>query len=1681
MKSDYASLHNTLHNVENLINFNHNRDNSTISPEEASLKDWLSKLKLLHGVPFNYLVPDEQMLPQESIRFFYCDLIWLDSLLEGALSLGRSTASDMAQDSAFFPNMRELVREGTTAQRKKVFGHLLNHFSISSNLASDTTPITPNEKVTGFLLRSGVVKGWPGLEVEGFGDAQQKNLLPILRMDHLSPNILLCLFSGTLVSVRIHEHPETLHFGVDPSNTEPQIFSKSFRYVVDVNGHAAGTAVDTHIAPPLLITDFQRPTNNGVIKMNALAQAIQKTLSEKINYTGPFTAAEFALEMVEGVESVNFILNTGMEASPNQKNSLAQTACARRPTAICKTQLEPRGLVAPMNIEALCVGVNPGAIFEPAPYDFSQLPNAGEDDIPNLSDKVMTGGLVNLQSGIHLHWALPDGLTHGQSPQDSTGNIIFPASPDRWLISRVFTDLANPNQPVNHVKSWVVESNYYSATQPDATRPSITVPFKSDDKDQPFRFLGRVQEYEQWVEREIKKKAGFRADDDDNYISGLSAVGYGTAEFSASYHTCKSNFGFYDTDIDLKALGEPGKDKLLTYQVIGWYSQDTDDPFNQLPLQLDPAAFKDILNKISQPTDQTIFKNAYLQTNISDGPYILINNLSTTVQMQLVSILMASGYDFLQQVLERYQWSLPSATLESNPSVNYTLLSGMITGIIWNETRDYFDPLKSGVNIAVGNTPSEALSALIASLSGLQSQPDVEWVLNALQLGVLDQVTNATELSNLENLSALIHKSTFGSLKSGSLWQVTVANPDQKKPGEVTLPQSLADELNQLNLYQQSYDEALDEIQSMRTQIFMDWYRFMLIFHRGPYDPTHNLDPDQTATCIFTNVTNLNDKIANTKPDQINDLADKIKNQLPPEYALTTIAAPRFWQPNDPVVLFQGENINPPQRYGGDGRFMADDSLFCRLTDQLVNQITVPANVLGNTQTLVFNAENMPGLSASIPLSHSQAIHDVFTENCLLNPNILAAQSLNSGASGDFTTTSLLIKTDRDCFLTPSLPAQITATEFAMIENLINAEDSTFLQSLYIQNDNNYILQKSIDQLTTDEKLRLEYIFVSSGRQWGMSLQYSGLGPSCIFLVEWNGTPWLPFSLSWEITYYPLFNVNSDAGQNINYPSNFITENYTLGDVSYTAKQPLIVPTDFQIYKNKIFLTPHAEINFQEKIQQFIDSQPTDPLDPELQAILDNMKNFPPILSQSLSGFNDELSMRSKVMQLQVRDPVPSGYYQFSNTTIKNAVADMTHASPSTSNCYNPIRAGIMSISSLTIVDVFGRNIKIQTPDKVIVAQNMQMEGLPVNNIYLTPRIVQPSRLLFRWLSADNDAVEMNSHPATTPIFCWIICNHLDSSLWLYDNQGLPLGSLILSEDFKQVIWQCVPGGGAFDMDINDFFSIGPGKNVHPQLKKFAIALYNNQDSSYLNAFMRSIDTTSTLIQPQNYKQFPSNAVLMGQPIALAQARLTYDLQSLPVYSQSWADFESEVNQAQSKNTHGFTNVQFPIRLGALNQMNDGMLGYFKNGDYSHYYTLATQNPTDKVSIPDETNIQLSLDPAASSTQVTILLDPRGNIHATTGILPVGSVNIPPDQYKSALQNLELAFLITPILSSNTQLAFPVPTESGGNWTWLENEKTNWTEAKEIAKIDDSAKMGYSPQVVKEGWLKLTGFVQEEN
>ena len=84
----------------------------------GAIRRALAELRLLHGVPFTYLVPDATLLPPESIRFFYLDRNWTDALVDGVLSIGTFTTAERLQLEALRQVIRDEVDEAERVLRR---------------------------------------------------------------------------------------------------------------------------------------------------------------------------------------------------------------------------------------------------------------------------------------------------------------------------------------------------------------------------------------------------------------------------------------------------------------------------------------------------------------------------------------------------------------------------------------------------------------------------------------------------------------------------------------------------------------------------------------------------------------------------------------------------------------------------------------------------------------------------------------------------------------------------------------------------------------------------------------------------------------------------------------------------------------------------------------------------------------------------------------------------------------------------------------------------------------------------------------------------------------------------------------------------------------------------------------------------------------------------------------------------------------------------------------------------------------------------------------------------------------------------------------------------------------------------------------------------------------------------
>jgi hypothetical protein len=182
------------------------------------IDSFLAHLRLLVGVPFHYLVPDARLLPAESIRFFYLDRSWTDRLVDGAAAVGKVGTRELCHAQAQLPGVQKLVDDTESLVRD------LQRRKIDDFVAQKNDPERPRveaDTVTGFLLRSALVSGWPHLEVRAYrGNA----LLPILRLERLSPGVLIALFRGVPERVELEEPHHGVQFGVDGSAPNYRVY-----------------------------------------------------------------------------------------------------------------------------------------------------------------------------------------------------------------------------------------------------------------------------------------------------------------------------------------------------------------------------------------------------------------------------------------------------------------------------------------------------------------------------------------------------------------------------------------------------------------------------------------------------------------------------------------------------------------------------------------------------------------------------------------------------------------------------------------------------------------------------------------------------------------------------------------------------------------------------------------------------------------------------------------------------------------------------------------------------------------------------------------------------------------------------------------------------------------------------------------------------------------------------------------------------------------------------------------------------------------------------------------------------------------------------------------------------------------------------------------------------------------
>jgi hypothetical protein len=493
-------------------------------------------------------------------------------------------------------------------------------------------------------------------------------------------------------------------------------------------------------------------------------------------------------------------------------------------------------------------------------------------------------------------------------------------------------------------------------------------------------------------------------------------------------------------------------------------------------------------------------------------------------------------------------------------------------------------------------------------------------------------------------------------------------------------------------------------------------------------------------------------------------------------------------------------------------------------------------------------------------------------------------------------------------------------------------------------------------------------------------------------------------------------------------------------------------------YSGTAMLAQHGTVQLVNAAQAVLERYP-DAADLEA---LRNWVTQLPLATQTMSDFGAALLMLKPSGQLPVFDPYADAARSREIEQIAKAVGSENWFAPLPKNSMNPLRAGELTLQRLRLIDRFGRfqdHAEPDMPPEVLIARGLRSQHAigDTATASLPARITQPARLQFRWASATSSTVQSNTHPSTSPVMGWVLIDNVDGGVSFFAADGTALGTLLCSAGQNaQVLWQSPPPDVTFDKPQE---ALTP---AHEELRAFALALY---DSGVDGVRQFHAQTRSALqkIQPGSATADDALSLLTGRPLALVRATLALELKGGAAVDRSWEALQRRLNDDGSGQDAGLGKVEFPVRLGAPGRMSDGLVAYWtvEQGVTDFKATFSPQKPGTIGLRPDDER------PVA----ITLLIDPRAMVHATTGILPVKSITLPATHYNKALGKLKVALRAGPILTAaGSPPSLPIAKRTNGEWLWHGADNTEHPLA-----IDQG--MTAEPQLIRqeivEGWVTL--------
>lgn len=548
--------------------------------------------------------------------------------------------------------------------------------------------------------------------------------------------------------------------------------------------------------------------------------------------------------------------------------------------------------------------------------------------------------------------------------------------------------------------------------------------------------------------------------------------------------------------------------------------------------------------------------------------------------------------------------------------------------------------------------------------------------------------------------------------------------------------------------------------------------------------------------------------------------------------------------------------------------------------------------------------------------------------------------------------------------------------------------------------------------------------------------------------------PWHPLVLDWSVDYEAV-------AHELPYPAGFLIENF-----HHDPQRPDLVPSSENLERGSPLpltgwsvLTRGAQRTVSSLIRGYIAELKQHAAEPppvveRLAALADRLESGPPVLSCTLNGLDDALVGKRRSPQLPVRDPLalPGSIYESLAERVASWVGagNLPGAAPDPGLDLHPLRTGFLRLDELRVIGNFGtvRRLKF---DHVRLPPTFP-EIVGDEHAFLPPRILAPSRLRFRWLDASAAGREATDHPSTGPVHGWLVIDRLDSRILAFDGEGSRLGALEVDAD--RVVWTPAraPVASAVMVEVLERLRTGTADSF--------------------DAFVQAMLDGQELIDPIGAAHHRSLALLASRPVAVTRALVDIELAGHPPRSSSWSAFRHTLvgGDDASPDRAGLGGVAVSVRLGTPLpeggvpvRLDDGLLGFWVDGDAVMH---APKSPPASDASP-HVLVRTGTEPVG----VTMLVDPRGQVHAISGVLPTKRLAIDSAQVAPALAALQVSFRAGPILTRPGFVDHVEPTGPDLRWRWVDDDGSPDEQAIEPLRSQSPVPAALE---LREGFLRLS-------